>query len=137
MARLLVLSAAPSDEEILAAVEVWIDDLAAGDYQAAFDRTAHDPYHAWSADLIRAVVAGYGLPEAHPSGEVFAVSRRTDTPGQPFHRLVDRKAVNQDEIAEVWYDLPLNGAWSDLTATFSVQQCIGHAVLVLHQIHVF
>ena len=69
--------------------------------------------------------------------DVFAVSRRTDTPGQPFHRLVDRKAANQDEIAEVWCDLPLNGAWSDLTATFSVQQRIGHAVLVLQQIHVF
>jgi hypothetical protein len=137
MAQLLVLLAAPSDEEILAAVEVWIDDLAAGDYQTAFERTAHDPYYAWSADLIRAVVAGYGLPEAHPSGEVFAVSRRTDTPGQPFHRIVDRTAATQDEVAEVWYDLPLNGAWSDLTATFSVQQRIGHAVLVLQQIHVF
>jgi hypothetical protein len=137
MSRLLVLSSAPSDEEILTAVEVWIDDLAAEDYQAAFERTAHDPYQAWSADLVRAVISGYGLPEAHPSGEVFVVSRRVDAPGQPAHRLVDRAAATPDEIAEAWYDLPLNGAWSDLTATFSVQRRAGHAVLVLQQIHVF
>ncbi len=137
MSRLPVLSSAPSDEEILTAVEAWIDDLAAGDYQAAFDRTAHDPYYAWSAELIQAVISGYGLPEAHPSGEVFIVSRRANATGQPAHRLVDRAAATPDEVAEVWYDLPLNGAWSDLTATFSVQRRAGHVVLVLQQIHVF
>ena len=56
-----------TDDEILRFVEAWIDDLARGDYRAAFDRTRHDPYYAWTPALIEAVINGYGLPEPHRS----------------------------------------------------------------------
>lgn len=128
-----------TDEEILGAVEVWIDDLARGDYAAAFARTRHDPYYQWTPHGIESVIHGYGLPEPHPSGVRFVVTARDQahTRGRPFHRVVDRDVVRESAVAEVWYDLPLNGQWSDLTATFRLERDGARLHLVLQQIHVF
>lgn len=112
----------PSDEDILHFVEAWIDDLAGGDYEAAFRRTEHDPYYQWTPDLIRLVVQGYGSPEPYPCGTVFNVTQRATARGGPPQRIVDRDVVRPHSLAEVLYDLPLNGKWSDLTATFRVEQ---------------
>jgi hypothetical protein len=127
----------PSDEEILQFVEAWIDDLARGDYATAFRRTEHDPYYEWTPDLMLSVVQGYGLPEPHQSGTVFAVTPRASALGGPPQRIVDRDAVPPHSLAEVWYDLPLNGEWSDLTATFRVEPRGDGSAVVLQEIHVF
>jgi len=127
----------PSDEAILHFVEAWIDDLAGGDYVAAFRRTEHDPYYQWTPDLMRSVVQGYGLPEPHRSGTVFTVTPRASALGGPPQRIVDRDAVRPHSLAEVWYDLPLNGEWSDLTATFRVEPRGDGSAVVLQEIHVF
>jgi hypothetical protein len=126
----------PSDKEILRFVEGWIDDLARGDYAGAFRRTEHDPYYGWTPDLMRSVVEGYGLPEPHPGGEVFAVTPRKSATGGPPQRIVDRDAVRKKALAEVLYDLPLNGEWSDLTATFRVERQGKGSVVILQEIHV-
>lgn len=112
----------PSDEDILHFVEAWIDDLAGGDYEAAFRRTEHDPYYQWTPDLIRLVVQGYGSSEPYPCGTVFNVTPRARALGGPPQRTVDRSVVRPHSLAEVLYDLPLNGKWSDLTATLRVEQ---------------
>jgi hypothetical protein len=132
------LSAEAGDEEILRFVEAWIDDLAAADYAAAFARTRHDPYYGWTPDLIERVVAGYGHPEPHPSGRRWAVTARADARGRPHYREVDRD-VPPPIVARVWYDLPLDGEWSDLTATFRVERSTSTDGLdvVLEDIHVF
>jgi hypothetical protein len=126
-----------SDEEILSAAEAWIDDLARGDYAAAFARTSHDPYYRWTPELIESVINGYGLPEPHRSGKKFIVTPRSDAKGRPRNREVDREVARDLTVAEVWYDLPLNGEWSDLTATFRVERDDLHLSLVLEEIHVF
>jgi hypothetical protein len=131
------LGASPTDEQILAFVEAWIDELARGDYQAAYARTAHDSYYAWTPKLIREVIEGYGLPEPRPTGKVFRVTERHLAKGKCYHRLVDRENVPASVLAEVWYDLPLNGEWSDLTATFRVERCESGCVVTLQEIHVF
>ena len=118
-------------------MEDWVDDLEREDYGAAFSRTGHDSYYRWTPDLMRAVVAGYGLPEPHPSGVVFRVTSRVTAAGKPHHREVDRHNVPPTAIAEVWYDLPLNGEWSDLTATFRVEARADGEELLLEEIHVF
>ncbi|NUP08842.1 MAG: hypothetical protein HOW73_22575 [Polyangiaceae bacterium] len=125
------------DAAILAAVEIWIDDLSRQDYDAAFARTEHDSYYRWSPPLIRRVIEGYGLQEPHPNGEVYRVSPRADAPGLPYTRTVERMDLPPGHLAEVRYGLPLNGEWSDLTATFGVQLRPEHSVLVLWEIHVF
>lgn len=131
------LSESPTDSEILAVVDSWVDDLEREDYHAAYSRTEHDPYYSWTPDLIRAVVEGYGLPEPHPCGEIFKVTARQTATGKQHYRTVDRTDIPASSIAEVWYDLPLNGEWSDLTVTFRVESRGDATVLVLEQIHVF
>ncbi|MBL9083725.1 MAG: hypothetical protein JNK76_18050 [Planctomycetales bacterium] len=127
----------PSDDEILRFVEEWIDDLARDDYAAAFRRTDHDPYYRWTPELMRLVVQGYGLPEPHRSGAVFAVTARASALGGPPQRVVDRDVVRPHCLAEIWYDLPLNGTWSDLTATFRVELRAEVSAVILQEIHVF
>jgi len=127
----------PTDAEIIAVVEAWVDDLAREDYNSAYSRTDHDPYYGWTPSLIRAVVEGYGLPEPHRSGEVFKVTDRNTATGNPHYRTVERIEIPDSSLAEVWYDLPLNGEWSDLTATFRVSLRDGRWHIVLEQIHVF
>jgi hypothetical protein len=131
------LGAHPSDDEILRFVESWIDDLARRDYQAAFDKTAHDPYYQWTPDLMRMVIEGYGLPEPRRDRRVFHVTDRQTATGKPPQRIVDREDPRPPSFAEVWYDLPLNGEWSDLTATFRVERHGQDSVVTLEQIHVF
>jgi hypothetical protein len=127
----------PSDKEILRFVEAWIDDLARGDYAAAFCRTEHDPYYQWTPDLMRLVVQGYGSPEPCRTGTVYAVTPRASALGGPPQRTVDREAVCPHSFAEVRYDLPLNGEWSDLTVTFRVEARADGSAVVLQEIHVF
>ena len=124
-----------TDDEILRLVEAWIDDLTRGDYEAAFDRTRHDPYYKWTPALIEAVIGGYGLPEPHPSGTRYVVTSRVSAHGTR-HCGIDRDNVRAPTRAHVHYDLPLNGEWSDLTATFRVEDVEGSVVLVLEEIHV-
>jgi len=133
----VTLPANPTDDEILRIVEDWVSDLERGDYKAAFSRTAHDPYYCWTPDLIRDVVAGYGSPEPHPSGEVFRVTSRATARGRAHYREIDRQVVPPGAIAAVRHDLPLNGEWSDLTATFRVESRADGAALILEEIHVF
>jgi hypothetical protein len=123
-----------SDEESLRFAEAWIDALAAGDYVGAFSLTEHDPYYQWTPELIRSVVEGYGLPEPHPSGEKYAVTDRQFALGGPPTRVVKRMLSK----VEVRYDLPLNGRWSDLTVTFSIENRNNTSlVFILEEIHVF
>jgi len=129
------LSPEATDEDILRFVEAWIDDLAAGDYGAAFARIAHDPYYGWTPDLIARAIASYGFPDPHPRGP-FAVTARAEARGRPHNREVDRDA-RRPVVARVWHDLPLNGEWSDLTATFRVEQSADGLEVILEEIHVF
>jgi hypothetical protein len=126
----------PGDDEILRAVEDWIDDLARGDYESAFSRTGHDRYYGWTPKLMQAVVEGYGHPEPDPRG-AFRVTSRCMAQGRPAQRQVERHNLPRGAIAEVRYDLPLNGEWSDLTATFRVEPRAEGTELVLEEIHVF
>lgn len=129
-----MLSADPSDAEIIAAIERWVDDLASYDYESAFGRTEHDSYYGWTPALIEAVIQGYGLPEPAHDGP-FVVTARLSASGQP-RVIIERDEAADDVLAHVSYDLPLNGEWSDLTATFVVERRPSGAVIVLHEIHV-
>src|SRR5476651_1683383 len=106
------LSDNPTDDEILALVQWWIDDLARGDYATAYARTAQDPYYQWTPELMQAVVAGYGSPVPHRSGVVFRVTPRDTAVGRLHYRTVDRDTARPPGFVQVWHDLPLNGKWS-------------------------
>lgn len=127
----------PTDNEILSFIEHWIELLADGHYEAAHQHTGHDPYFGWTPELIEAVVHGYGLPESHPSGEVFMVTPIAEAQGGPPQRQIERYDIPSGVLAEVFHSLPLNGEWSDLSATFNVIPANGGANVILQEIHVF
>ena len=130
------LPAAPSDTRILDIIDAWIADLARGDYACAHARTAHDAYYGWTPALLRAVIEGYGSPEPYADGSVYRVTPAALASGAPQERCVER----QDDgaaLAEARHSLPLNGVWSDLTATLRVESTALGARLVLQEIHVF
>jgi hypothetical protein len=127
MAIKLALEATPT--EILKIVEVWVKMLEQEDYHNAYAYTEHDEYYQWTPELIKEVIYGYGLPEPHPNGEIFKVTPISPVSTEdikPSHEVnyydepLPYEEKEAEIIGQVWYDLPLNGQWSDLTATFQI-----------------
>lgn len=144
MAIKLALDATPT--EILKTVEAWVKLLEQEDYQNAYAYTEHDEYYQWTPDLIKEVIYGYGLPELHPSGEIFKITdinQASTEHRKPSHEVnyyeepLPYEEKEAEIIGQVWYDLPLNGEWSDLTATFQIVRREAHLTLELAEIHVF
>ena len=125
-----------SDEEIIRHIETWIGKLADEDYVSAYNLVDHDPYYKWSPRLIEKVINGYGLPEPHPSGEVFKVTPISSALGEEPTREIERNNYKDNRIGYVMYDLPLNGKWSDLSATFRLENNEAGVKVILEEIHV-
>ncbi len=133
----MYLSRNPSDAEILHFIESWVDDLVQENYAGAFHRTEHEPYYQWTPELMRDVIHGYGLPD--PDGPIFHVTPRHSAQGKPSVSIYrgENMKVYGPAIAVAFYNLPLNGQWSDLTATFRFDPHDKGSVAVLQEIHVF
>jgi len=135
----VLLRSSATDNDILSLVKRWVDALAREDYGSAYNMTAHEPYYEWTPQLIREVIEGYGLPDPHPDGP-FKVTPLKSAKGDlaPRHE-VDRfdSPYASGAIGEVWFDLPLNDEWSDLTATFAIYRLDSNIVIALNEIHVF
>ncbi len=121
-----------SDPEILAFVDAWAALLEAGDYQAAYDATAHSAEIHWTPELIQAVIEQYGA--ATPGQRVTVTGAPTDIHQR---KEVDRWSANPNgSVGEVWYDLNINGIVSDLTAIFALTQEASGIRISLNDIHV-
>ena len=144
MNELVKLSHEASDEDILDAVRAWVRLLAAERYEEAYQYTYQDPYFEWSPDLIKDVIYRYGLPYIDGE-EVFKVTPlelAVENNGAPhaeifFHMPRKHRITETLVVAEIWFDLPLNGVWSDLTATFNVLFMPDCVSLELQEIHMF
>jgi hypothetical protein len=120
-----------SDSEILDAVRAWADALAAEDYAGAL--TLVDAGPDWTPELLCTVITNYGSVEPMRDGSTYRVTplRTAHGGSAPRHR-VDRDG----ERTWICFDLPLNGEWSDLTATFDVVRRNDGLSLVLDDVHV-
>lgn len=118
-----------SDEQILSLVSEWVGLLAAEDYSGALEIVRSGPQ--WTPDLLARVITNWGDSSVESRGPT-RVTREADADGTPT-RSVDRFA---NGLVRVWYDLPLDGEWSDLTATFEVQEEEEGLVLVLSDVHI-
>lgn len=124
-----------TDEQLLLGIWQWVDKLAEQKFAEAFQLTAQDKYYDWSPELIRSVIEGYGHPHT-PGERKYQVSKLLATKGGPPTRWhVDREIHYC--FAQIFIDLPLDGEWSDLSATFEVVQHKHSLVLVLNEIRVF
>jgi hypothetical protein len=126
-----------SDEAVLELLDAWVDDLARGDYAAAFARTKHDAYYGWTPKLMARVIECYGHTEPVADGEHFAVTDRASARGRPHYRQVDREGALPPVVGRALCDLPLNGEWSDVTASFRLVRAADGLDVVLEEIHVF
>lgn len=136
--RTLPLTA--SDEELLDAVREWVTLVVRGDFNAASEFV----YEAkpgregeWTPKLIEQVIRNYGSIDPFPDGRTFEVTPLATATGDltPCHE-VQRDDEHEASSGYIWFDLPLNGEWSDLTATFEFRPLDDSLVLVLDQIHV-
>ena len=131
-----MLNVNSNDKEIIEFIESWVNDLVNEDYESAYARTGHDPYYEWTPELIESVINGYGSPKPHPCGEVFKGTSVNEAKGDELTVDVNREQYNDNRVGYVYYDLPLNGEWSDLTACFRLEKQGLSLVVVLEDIHV-
>src|SRR5262249_8020247 len=118
------------DDAIKALVVAWSELLAEGrfaDALAMFASAGRPDVR--TPELLERTMAGYGVPEPHPDGEVFAV---TPLLGRPDAQDIIGRKIRVDRknlygldparyLGMVHYDdVPLNGERSDLTARFNI-----------------
>ena len=143
--RTLPISA--TDDAIKALVIEWSELLAEGQFADALAMfpSARDP-SVRTPELLARTIAGYGVPEPYPDGEVFAITplrSRPDADDIVRNKIrVDRENLYGLDPARylgmVHYDdVPPNGERSDLTARFHIQR-VGDGRLTLEflDIHV-
>lgn len=134
-----------SDTDLLYAVREWVGLLVDERYDEAFDALYHiEPFtgNELTARDIRAIVTGDGRcdDEGIPY-RVTPPNRATGAvrPRHDVHRVDGREVQDiqdGDLVASIWFDLPPNGVWSDLTATFMVLRAGDGLVLRLENIDV-
>ena len=73
---------------------------------------------------MRNTPAAPAIASANPATDNvrYRVTARAEAAGTQRNREVDRELRSPGTFATVWYDLPLNGEWSDLTATFGLER---------------
>lgn len=147
---MLFLPKHATDEEILDVVRQWVNTLANKDYDAAFAMTYHGPDEHWTPQLMQEVIEDYGS-RVSPDSSVWSItpwetatidvqSPEPDWDVQPSHDVHWSDEPNMDLdpplLGYVWFDLPVGGKWSDLTATFYILEIDDRLALELNDIHV-
>jgi hypothetical protein len=135
------LSPPASDEQVFDAVIAWVELLAQENYEAAFQMLRHRRDEHWSPELMKTVITNYGSIEPCSDGTIFKVTSPKDNPqGRDFHEIEwweDDPNRPAEYVGIVLFTLPLNGEWSDLTASLHIVEENGDLVLELDDIHVF
>lgn len=133
-----------SDADILAVAEEWTNRLAAGDYAGAFELlSAGRSIRSWvaSADALKAWIVNYGSDEPIPGEPLCVVTPTATATGDRWRWL---PSLTRTEVPEGYagsrgrldWQLPLNGEWSDLVATFELEERDGVLVFVLTALRV-
>ncbi len=147
MSGFRTLPVGAADDAIRELVVAWSELLAESRFADALAMfpNAGDPT-VRTPELLARTIAGYGVPESHPDGEVFAV---TPLRGRPDAEDIIRTKIRVNRkdlygldparyLGLVHYDdVPLNGERSDLTARFHILR-VGSDRLILEflDIHV-
>jgi hypothetical protein len=110
-----LLPVAATDAELIAFVDQWAALLEGEDYDAAHAFTDH-VRSGLSPEQIRQAIKGYGQARADQHVTLLGVPSDVTQ-----HRLVYRSEPNAaGYIAEIVYDLNIDGVATDLSATFDV-----------------
>jgi len=129
---MVILPSDADDETILALVRQWVNLVASDDIEAAQDLLkTEDVDRDWPPELIRELLVGYEPDHITPVEEA-QIGELVP------HHTVDRTEPQAGSAVAgvVEFDLPMNGAWSDLTAIFWIMRHPEGLVLELYDIHV-
>ncbi len=132
----MAISHTSTDDELLAEVRAWIQQLSEGQYFDALQRIPGEQGESWTPQLLEEVIAGYGLPQPHPRGTRYQVTSVSSATGTLPVASVERNVLPPGALAYIEHSLPLNGEWSDLTATFVLYPTESTATLYLREVHV-
>ena len=127
----------PSDQ-LIAFVRAWFDLLAQGNFAEACAQLDTPNSHGvnWTPALLQTVVTDSFGPATrfatkHPEGPNFTSAKSASGEATVSHGAFE-------DGSGYWIDhaVPLNGAWSDLTAQFEFIREPGGYRVVLHDLHV-
>lgn len=131
-----------SEEVLIKAVEEWVDLLVAKKFQEALDFIYPIPYPEWNAGYLERWIGNYGFDQPLKDGSKVEITSRVDAKGNQYSREYEPcdphidEATGLEVVGMVFYDVPLDGEWSDLTAQFQVCELKGELVLDMHGLHV-
>jgi hypothetical protein len=131
-------STPPSAEELIARVRAWLNLLGDGQLEVACEQLDEANAYGirWTPSSLTSTLRLAFGPESrfrreHPNGPVF--SRVDDAPGDGRPSVV---AFDDGSGYAVEHDVPLNGAFSDLTAQTEFRWRGNKLAFVLHDLHV-
>lgn len=135
------LSKDATDEQILDVLRDWIELLAQDKYNEAFEMFRYGENSGWTPEHIRTWINNCTAWEPWDTGEVFKVtSLKEPISGKSYNCDVnwwDSPPPNCKECkGVVYFDLPLNGEWSDITAMFDIIELDDCLILELDDIHI-
>jgi hypothetical protein len=116
------------DADILAVAEEWTNRLAAEDYAGAWDMLLHRPREVWAPtpDVLRSRIRECGC-EAPTPGQPLRVTPVATAAGARWLRLPALSRTSDGDTyrgagfrGRLDWQLPLNGEWSDLVASFDL-----------------
>lgn len=111
-----------TDEDILSVVRQWVEVLASKDYDVFFSALGYAcSMGRPGTECIQSAIDSYRSPRFFPGTERFNVTDwRTANGGnpRPLHVVTRYKPNAEGMAGAVDFDLPLNGRWSDLNASF-------------------
>jgi hypothetical protein len=132
-----------TDAAVLALVELWVGLLVEQRFDDAMAMLG--PSGAWDPGLLGTVIRNYGSVEPREDGRTFSVTSPAATTQGGDARfkvswfdppVTNRLDYAPDLLGHASYDLPLDGQWSDVTATFEILNLPDGAVLALDDVHV-
>jgi hypothetical protein len=138
---MLVLSKDSTDDEILNAIRHFVELLAEEKYSEVYEKFLPAPDRQLTPEVIKALIEGYGFAEPveendEPPLHVTSLCQMTE-PEPKGRQQVDWFSAKDERIlGGAYYDLPLNGEWSDLTAIFDIIKVPDGIALSLDDIHV-
>jgi hypothetical protein len=139
--QVVVLPETATDAEIIASIDAWAALMEAEDYETACSCCDSPPGGSWTPELLRHLIKR-GVEDTHANRRVtlegvpyvFTIEGRTEVRHQRTEVERWEAANDGGEVAEIWYDLNVDGILSFLTATFRLVQVPEGLALRLYDI---
>lgn len=139
------LGADASDAELLGLCRQWVELVAADRLREALDLLwvppEYDEPRRWTPESLGRYIENYGSWQPLRDGTKWRVTSiegaRAPESRPAFEPQADVVRLDRDRRAgTIVMDIPLNGAWSDLSALFEFRPVAGGTAVALYDLHV-